>query len=212
MNCLSNRISSITVIALLIHTSLLGQNNSDLNGKTILLRDTSFVTTKRSHSPSTAAIFSAILPGSGQIYNKKYWKAPIVWGGLAFFGYRYFQENNRYLDAKDAYLQLLDTNIKVKTPFNGTTDLGIVQSSKNIYRTQRDMFMIFGILFYALNIVDAAVDAHLFRFDVSDNLSMKINFDSGNFYNLGQRPTITLNLSPKEQTKKIPTLNYLNSY
>jgi hypothetical protein len=212
MNCLSNRISSITVIALLIHTSLLGQNNSDLNGKSVLLRDTSFVTTKKSHSSSTAAIFSAILPGSGQIYNKKYWKAPIVWGGLAFFGYRYVQENNRYLDAKDAYLQLLDTNIKVKTPFNGTTDLGIVQSSKNIYRTQRDMFMIFGILFYALNIVDAAVDAHLFRFDVSDNLSMKINFDSGNFYNLGQRPTITLNLSPKEQTKKISTLNYLNSY
>jgi hypothetical protein len=212
MNCLLNRIFSITVIALLIQTSLLGQNNSDLNGKSVLLRDTSFVMTKKSHSPSTASIFSAILPGSGQIYNKKYWKAPIVWGGLAFFGYRYIQENNRYLDAKDAYLQLLDTNIKVKTPFNGTTDLGIVQSSKNLYRTQRDMFMIFGILFYVLNIVDAAVDAHLFRFDVSDNLSMKINFDSGNFYNLGQRPMVTLNLSPKEQTKKIPTLNYLNSY
>ena len=167
---------------------------------------------KKPHSPSTAAIFSAILPGSGQIYNRKYWKSPIVWGGLVFFGYRYVQENNRYLDAKDAYLQLLDSNIKIKTPFNGTTDIGIVQSSKNLYRTQRDMFMIFGILFYALNIVDAAVDAHLFRFDVSDNLSMKINFDSGNFYNLGQRPVLTLNLSPKEQTKKIPNLNYWPSH
>ena len=118
------------------------------------------------HSPKTAAILSAIAPGAGQIYNKKYWKLPIVWAGLAGLGYLWVNENNRYQDAKISYLSLLDTDVSNDIPFNGITNVTVVQSTKNVYRNQRDMYLLFGILFYGLNIIDATVDAHFMNFDV----------------------------------------------
>ena len=151
------------------------------------------------HSPQKAALLSTFLPGAGQIYNKKYWKAPIVWAGLAGFTYMYFQESSKYQEAKDAYLQLLDTNIIVKTPYKGTTNPDVVQTTKNVYRTQRDMYLIIGILFYGLNIVDAAVDAHLFKFDVSDDLSLKMNFDMINYNLQPQVPSLSVRLNLKNK-------------
>lgn len=132
------------------------------------------------HSPKTAAILSALAPGAGQIYNKKYWKLPIVWGGLAGLGYLWVNENNRYQDAKTSYLSLLDTDISNDIPLNGTTNITVVQNTKNIYRNQRDMYLLFGVLFYGLNIIDATVDAHFMNFDVSDDLSLNLNLDMKN--------------------------------
>lgn len=153
----------------------------------------------RNHSPQKAALLSTFLPGAGQIYNKKYWKAPIVWAGLAGFTYMYFQESSKYQEAKEAYLRLLDTNITVKTPYKGTTNPDVVQTTKNVYRTQRDMYLIIGILFYGLNIVDAAVDAHLFKFDVSDDLSLKMNFDMINYTLRAQVPSLNVRLNLKNK-------------
>lgn len=133
--------------------------------------------TYKSHSPSKAAIMSALVPGLGQIYNKKYWKVPIVWGGLAGLGYLWINENNRYQNAKDIYLTYTDTISSNNLPLNGSYNVDIIQSTKNVYRNQRDMYLIFGILFYSLSIVDAAVDAHFMNFDVSDDLSMNWNID-----------------------------------
>lgn len=150
------------------------------------------------HSPSTAAIFSAIAPGGGQIYNKKYWKAPIVWGGLGAFTYLWINENIRYQDAKTAYLSYLDKDPSNDIVFNGSSNVSIIQQSKNVYLNQRDSYLLFGILFYGLNIVDAAVDAHFMNFDVSDDLSMKMNFDLRNYPSQNGVPSLSLNFNLKK--------------
>ncbi|MFN6328236.1 MAG: DUF5683 domain-containing protein [Chitinophagales bacterium] len=152
----------------------------------------------KKHSPKTAALLSALLPGAGQIYNRRYWKLPLVWGGLAGFGYLWVNENNRYQDAKTSYLSLLDTDPSNDIPFNGTTNLTIVQGTKNIYRNQRDMYLLFGILFYGLNIIDATVDAHFMNFDVSDDLSMNLRLDMKNYASTPQAiPSLTCTLNFK---------------
>lgn len=143
------------------------------------------------HSPKTAAILSAIAPGAGQIYNRKYWKLPIVWGGLAGLGYLWVNENNRYQDAKTSYLSLLDTDVSNDIHLNGITNVFVVQSTKNVYRNQRDMYLLFGILFYGLNIIDATVDAHFMNFDVSDDLSMQLNLDMQNYTATQPVPSLT---------------------
>ena len=152
----------------------------------------------KKHSPKTAAILSAIAPGAGQIYNKKYWKLPIVWGGLAGVGYLWVNENNRFQDAKTSYLSLIDSDPTNDIPLNGTTNVTVIQTKKNVYRNQRDMYLIFGILFYGLNIIDATVDAHFMNFDVSDDLSMHLNLDMKNYSLAAQAvPSLTCTLNFK---------------
>jgi hypothetical protein len=150
------------------------------------------------HSPSTAAIFSAIAPGAGQLYNKKYWKAPIVWAGLGAFTYLWINENNRYLDAKTAYLSYLDKDPTNDIEFNGTKNVNIIQSTKNVYLNQRDSYLLFGLLFYGLNIIDAAVDAHFMNFDVSDDLSVHMNFDMKNYQAQQAVPSLSFNFNLKK--------------
>jgi hypothetical protein len=166
-----------------------------------LVENSKLVTKKKkypNHSPSTAAILSAVAPGAGQIYNRKYWKPPIVWAGLGAFTYLWITENGRYQDAKTAYLSYLDTDPTNDIVFNGTTNVNIIQSTKNVYLNQRDSYLLFGILFYGLNIVDAAVDAHFMNFDVSDDLSLKMNFDLKNYPSQSAVPTLSFNLNIKK--------------
>jgi hypothetical protein len=153
------------------------------------------------HSVSKAAILSAVLPGAGQIYNKSYWKAPIIWAGLGFFTYQYIDNNNKYQAAKTSYLSILD-NPQTAIPYNGTTDLTQVQFYKQTAQNNRDMFMVFGILFWGLNIVEATVDAHLLHFDVSDNLSMHIapSYQS-NLYSSNFGLSLNMDISHKKAVK-----------
>jgi hypothetical protein len=124
------------------------------------------------HSPRKATIMSAILPGLGQAYNKKYWKIPIIYGGFAISGY-YLRDNlqniNRY---KEAYIAEIDgdPNTVNNTGFN-TTQLNTLIDQ---YTQWRDLSYIALGIIYILNIVDASVDAHLMYFDVSDDISMRI--------------------------------------
>lgn len=153
----------------------------------------------KNHSPKVAAILSAALPGAGQIYNRRYWKLPIVWGGLAGLGYLWVNENNRYQDARNSYISLIDTDPTNDIPFNGISNASVVQSTKNVYRNQRDMYLLFGILFYGLSIVDATVDAHFMNFDVSDDLSLKLQLDMRNYaYNAQPLPAVTCTLNFKK--------------
>jgi hypothetical protein len=124
--------------------------------------------------PARSAFLSAIIPGAGQIYNKKYWKAPIVWAGLATFTYMYFANNSEYQSAKTSYLSLLDTVSTNNIAYKGSTNLSQVTQYKNNYRNNRDLALVLGVLFYGINIIDATIDAHLMNFDVSDNLSMQV--------------------------------------
>lgn len=135
-------------------------------------------TIQKKHSPQLAASFSAILPGLGQAYNKKYWKIPIIYTGIGTLGYLSARNNVYYQNFKKAYKELSATNPNgYYYLYNTTFTLSGLDAGKNYYRRNRDLYAILTIGVYVLNIIDATVDAHLFDFDVSDNLSINIKPD-----------------------------------
>ncbi|HOV10614.1 MAG TPA: DUF5683 domain-containing protein [Bacteroidales bacterium] len=129
------------------------------------------------HSPKKAAWMSAALPGLGQIYNKKYWKVPVIYVGfgvIGYLGYNYYTKFNKY---KDTYLyrSALDTTLTDYFPEILSKD--ILYENWNYYRRNFELTCIVGSLFYILNIIDASVDGHLYKFDISDDLSLKVEPD-----------------------------------
>lgn len=125
------------------------------------------------HSPTKAAIMSACLPGLGQIYNKKYWKLPIIYAGAAAVTYFAISNTHYYNKYKEAYIFSTDGDSTTVSEFAySPADLLII---KNYYRHNLELTYIFAFGIYALNIIDAIVDAYLFDFSVDDNLTMKIS-------------------------------------
>lgn len=143
------------------------------------------------HSPKKATIMSAIVPGLGQIYNKKWWKVPIIYGGFAVAGY-FLKDNLDHINLyKDAYIASTDGD----TTTINTTGYSNVQLLDFIdrYKTWRDLSYISIVVIYALNIIDANVDAHLFYFDVSEDISLNIQPYVSPFR--GQSAGLTLSLN-----------------
>ncbi len=130
-------------------------------------------TLKKKHSPKKAAIMSAAFPGLGQIYNRKYWKLPIIYGGLGTLGYLITFNSIQYSFYRKAYLAKIDDDPLTVDEFPFASEDGLRQRL-NQHRRTRDMLIAGAVLVYALNIIDASVDAHLFEFDVSDNLSLRV--------------------------------------
>jgi hypothetical protein len=128
----------------------------------------------RVHSPKKATIMSAILPGSGQAYNKKYWKIPIIYGGFAGLAYAISFNNKEYKIYKEAYKFRLDGDETTTDDYVGVYSNNDLTTLKDYYRRNRDLSIIGMGILYVLNIVDASVDAHLFDFNVNENLSMQI--------------------------------------
>lgn len=161
-------------IFFIFSNQLLAENiDSTVSIKISSIKDTIIVKKKR-HSAAKAAVLSAILPGLGQTYNKKYWKIPIVYAGLVGLGYGFFATRSEYLTAREAYLSRVnDTFPSNDIPYRNLTTSQI-QTIKNNYKSTMDLFSIITIVWYSLNIVDAAVDGHLFNYDVSNNLSLHI--------------------------------------
>jgi hypothetical protein len=145
---------------------------------------TRIVNPKPEHSPHKATIYSAILPGLGQVYNRKYWKVPIVIGGFATLGYFINFNNEVYQTYKQAYSDIIDsdpfTNSYLKLDINPiffepdkTTQLTEnLKRAKDTWRRNRDLVIIGTVVFYAVNVIDASVDAHFFNFDISEDLSL----------------------------------------
>jgi hypothetical protein len=124
-------------------------------------------------TPAKAAFYSAILPGLGQAYNKKYWKIPIVYGAMGVSLYYYIDSNKSYHQYRDEYkrrLEGLGRGEELKR-YDDTTLI----SAQKFYQRNRDLSAFFVIGFYALNIIDANVDAALMQFNVNENLSFKPN-------------------------------------
>lgn len=109
------------------------------------------------HSPKKATLYSAVLPGAGQIYNKKWWKVPIVYLGLGTSVYFFNVNNFNFKGYKAAFIETEREDIRL-----------LMEES----RRWRDISAISFVAVYALQIIDANVDAHLFHFDVSDDLSI----------------------------------------
>ncbi len=131
------------------------------------------------HSPRKASIYSAVVPGLGQIYNKKYYKLPFVYGGIGTMGYLIYFNRNEYHKFRDAY-NFVQSNPgddvepvnEYVTQFN--SDASALQSRRNQYRKGMEKWSIYMALFYIVQIVDATVDAHLMDYDVSDDLSLSL--------------------------------------
>jgi hypothetical protein len=136
------------------------------------VRDSTYVSPK---SPTRAAVYSAVLPGLGQIYNKKYWKLPIVYAGFGTFGYFIAANNKEYQKFQDAYdYENGNTDPENYNEYVDKYTLEELQSGRDYYRRNRDLSIILTTFWYALTIVDAAVDAYLFDYDVTDDLSLKV--------------------------------------
>lgn len=140
-------------------------------------------------NPHTATMFAAVVPGLGQIYNKKYWKVPIVYGGIAALCYS-IHFNSKYYDIyrrgyrdlinKDpnntSYMKIIEDNhLDPELCLERYADWfqRVLENKKNYYRRYRDLsyFGIIGV--YVLQLVDACVDAHFHDFDVTDDLAMR---------------------------------------
>lgn len=126
------------------------------------------------HNTRKATVLSAVFPGAGQVYNKQYWKLPIVWGGIAAFGYVIDYNNRGYQRFKKAYNMLTDGDPNTVDEFGGRYDAEVLQNTRDSYRRYRDLGIIMTCGFYLLNIVDAHVSAYLRQYDISDDLSMKV--------------------------------------
>ena len=143
-----------------------------------------------------------VVPGGGQIYNRKYWKLPIVYGGFVGCAYALGWNNKMYKDYSQAYLDIMDNDPNTKSyedfvppsvSIEGQEDRfkEIFRKRKDIYRRQRDMSIFCFIGVYVLSIIDAYVDAELSNFDISKDLSMKVepttfnDFNTKNFNSVG---------------------------
>ncbi len=147
----------------------------------------SIIIKKKVHSPRKATRRSLIIPGWGQAYNKKYWKVPIVWGAIGVPAYL-FTYNKKWYDKTKYALSIVandrytgpaaeDSLSKVDPELRFLVDAkeqGSLVNYRNDFRRNMDLSILFTLLFWGLNVVDATVDAHLINFDVSDELSLKV--------------------------------------
>ncbi len=145
--------------------------------------------TTLSHSPRKAMLLSALLPGAGQIYNEKYWKAPVVWAGFAVFGYFINQNAKEYRRFRTAYNYSVDGDSTTISEFPNVSPT-LLANERDIYRKWRDLSIILSVGWYALNIIDANVDAHLFNFDVSDVATLRWEPTFNMAFNQPQKPFV----------------------
>lgn len=136
----------------------------------LIAKDTSKLEEINPLTPAKVAFYSAILPGLGQAYNKKYWKIPLVYGAIGTSLYFYIDNNKKYHDYRDAYKRRLEGYNDDKYQF---LDDDRLIAGQKFYQRNRDLSALFVVAFYALNIIDANVDAHLIQFNVNERLSFR---------------------------------------
>lgn len=144
--------------------------------------------------PKKAMIQSALLPGLGQAYNKKGWKIPIIYGGLASGIYFINYSNNKYHDYKKAYIIRTDNNPNTIDIYDGTYTEGNLITLQEYYKRNLEISYIITTGIYILNILDAYIDAHLFEFNVNEDLSLNL---APNYNYISNNIAFGINLSMK---------------
>ena len=161
----------------------------DTVGNTIITADTVVketkttkpVKSKKFNRPTKAAIMSACLPGLGQIYNRKWWKVPIVYaglGGIGYLSYSNYSEYRSYLHAYEFKTGDLPEGVTLneyEAALASRYVEGQLQTYKESYRRDFELYTILTVAWYGLNIIDAIVDGHLYTYDISDDLSLSID-------------------------------------
>lgn len=174
--------TSIFLFSLLISVQVFAQKNNPAKTDSTRKKNTNIflpVDPSKVYNPRIATYRSAILPGWGQYTNKKIWKIPIVYAALGTTTYIFFHNKKQYREARDAYANAIDGNTAndslIPQPYYTIKDQPErIKTFRNQVRQNVDYTVLFFILFWGLNVVDATVDAHLKTFDVSDDLSLQI--------------------------------------
>ncbi|MDG1729866.1 MAG: DUF5683 domain-containing protein [Algibacter sp.] len=185
-----NKVLITGIIACLLCISSFGQDKKEKQKKELpkeVLIDSIIKPSKpiNALSPAKAAFYSAILPGLGQAYNKKYWKIPIVYGAIGTGVYFYINNNKEYNRFRDAYKRRLagftddefyiDSNGNQLTTPRVSTDR--LEDAQKFYRRNKEISLLVTIGLYALNIIDANVGAHLLQYNVDENLSLAPHYE-----------------------------------
>ncbi|HBH06598.1 MAG TPA: hypothetical protein DDX92_08355 [Flavobacteriales bacterium] len=132
------------------------------------------VSQENNHNPKKATLLSVFIPGGGQVYNKKYWKIPIIYGGMGVAFYLSQRYRNDYQFYRSEYIKMIDGDSTTVSEFEGIVTAESIGNTRNTYREWMETSYIFLGLIYVLQIVDANVDAHLMYFDVSDEISLNV--------------------------------------
>jgi hypothetical protein len=128
------------------------------------------------HSITRAAVYSAVLPGLGQAYNRKYWKIPIIYAGFGVIGYFIYSNTQDFNQYKEAYVYTANgETYETDNPLVGRYNANQLKEGMDFYKRNRDLSYIVGAVWYIANVLEAYVDAHFFDYDISDDLSMKVS-------------------------------------
>ncbi len=169
----------VAFLFLLACVPALAQDSLQIERDTVLLEaeDTTLIQSyAKRFNPRKALLYAAVLPGLGQVYNKKYWKLPLVYGGFYLIGRQISIYNDYYNKYKVHLFYNLEHNLRAETQVNPATNLTTAQLRRIVDRTrrQRDFYVILMGGMYLLQIIDAHVDAHLKEFDLNPNLKVSI--------------------------------------
>ena len=193
-----------------LHAQRASAEQDTLRMVTVVLQDDSLTTIPEDavvqfdtivHNPRKAVLYSAVCPGLGQAYNRKYWKIPIVYGAFMGLSYGIIWNHQYFKDYKNGYVDFLQgipnqtwQNLIVEGKETDPAHLAwvrkVLKQKRDRYRRWRDMCIIGMAGVYALNIIDAFVDAQLIDFDISEDLSLNVSpsimhtSDIGNSYGL----------------------------
>ncbi len=173
------------ILALFASSSLQAQEEPALSAS-----DTNVVDSTELHSVSKATWLSTAIPGAGQFYNQAYWKMPIIYGGIGACIYLAVDNHRLYRRYLDAFFLKIDSNATETNIYVQAYSERELIELQNIYRDWRDLSIIIGAVVWALNVVDAHVDAHLYDYNMSDNLSLRAEpslFYVNNFPAVGLR-------------------------
>lgn len=165
------QISIIFLVALVLNCTVSFAQNAqgDVNGMNGTIE-------VKSHSAHKASLYSMALPGLGQAYNKKYWKIPIIYAGFGFLAYNISSNSKEVKAFTEAYRYISkgDSIPPDNKYANSNYDANQLLSGREYYRRNVELSVIFTAALYILNVVDAAVDAHFFDYDISEDLSINI--------------------------------------
>ncbi|MBU0764073.1 MAG: hypothetical protein KJ607_04475 [Bacteroidetes bacterium] len=127
------------------------------------------------HNPKLASAFSAVVPGLGQVYNRKFWKPPVIYAcfGALGLGFHYYEK--MYVGFRHAYNTRIDGDPLTIDEYEEIYSTETLKSLREESRRYRDLCFIGTFLIYVLNIVDAAVDAHLYDYNITDDLSVRLS-------------------------------------
>lgn len=149
--------------------------DSEFSTDSVIVKKKGFSLTRDSvpwPSPKVAWRSSAILPGAGQIYNKSYWKVPIFYTGISIIGFMILDNHNKYNLYRSSYIAKSKGVWEDKLP---DFTIEAVQAQRNYHRQTRDLLVMLGVACYAINIVEAYVDAHMKFFDVSEKIALRVH-------------------------------------